>query len=290
MSWISIDEERCNVCGVCAERCIRCFSTQGDVISVQADETNCNLCGHCISLCPADAITHSLMDMNNFPEIHERINYDPDEFIQFVRQRRSHRSFEDKKIPREDLGKLTEMCRYIPTGSNLQTVQIKVVTNTGKIKKLSDLTIDSFIEMANETKNKVKTLSAQGKEIPKELAQRKEVFERYKMLGRARDFGIDPILHKAPAVMIFHSPSSPSTPKDDCVIAAQTVVLAAMTMGLGTCYIGLLVNSANNSPSVKDALELPPGNKVYSVLVLGYPKLKFHRTVDRNPINVQWEE
>ncbi len=106
----------------------------------------------------------------------------------------------------------------------------------------------------------------------------------------AKELGIDPILHKAPVVLIFHSPPNPSTPKDDCVIAAQTVVLGAMTMGLGTCYIGLLTNAALNYPPVQKALDLPPGNTVHSVLVLGYPRLKFHKAVDRKPLTIQWEE
>lgn len=290
MSWVSIDEERCNRCGICAERCERCFTNKENIILVHSDETCCNLCGHCVSLCPADAIHHNEMDMDNFPEVNERINYDPDDFIRFVRQRRSHRSFKKKKISQKDLGKLTELCRYIPTGSNLQTVEIKVLTNTEKIKKLSDLTVDHIMGIIHETENQVNTLSSQGKEIPEKLARRKELLDRYKMIGQARDLGFDPILHEAPVVMVFHSPFSPGTPKDDCVIAAQTVVLTAMTMGLGTCYNQSLEHSANNSPLVKEALNLPYGNKIYSVLIMGYPKLQFRRTVDRKPIKVQWEE
>ncbi len=34
---------------------------------------------------------------------------------------------------------------------------------------------------------------------------------------------------------------------------------------------------------------LPPHHKVYSVLILGYPQLKFLRAVDRKPIEVTWE-
>jgi nitroreductase len=90
--------------------------------------------------------------------------------------------------------------------------------------------------------------------------------------------------------MVFHSPPNPSTPKDDCVIAAQTVVLAAMTMGLGTCYIGLLVKAAENYSPIRASLALPPEHSVHSILVLGYPSLKYLRAVDRKAMAVQWEE
>ncbi len=289
MSWVSIDQDKCNNCGICALRCMRCFSNTDGEITAHADEDCCNLCGHCIALCPTDAITHSQMDMSNFTEVNDQISYDTDEFIQLIRQRRSHRSFKDREIPRNDLEKLVDMCRYTPTGSNLQTVQIKVISNKEKIKKLSDLTIDYFMEMINKIESQVKQLSLEKKEIPKELREMHDFANRYRMLGLARDIGMDPILHQAPAVMLFHSPSSSSTPKDDCVIAAQTVVLTAMTMGLGTCYIGLLNFSANSYAPVKEELNLPSGNKVGSILVLGYPKLKFLLTVDRKPIQVEWE-
>ena len=288
MSWVSIDQELCNGCGICAKRCPRCFTNIDGVISAQADEECCNLCGHCVALCSTSAITHQKMDMNNFPPLGQKVGLYADEFIQMVRQRRSYRAFRDRDIPREDIEKLVEMSRYCPTGSNMQSVQIKLITNRKKIRQLSALTVDYFMGMIDQIKAAVQTFKAEGKEIPQDLKELKAYVERYSRLGMAKSLGVDPILHDAPLVMIFHSPPNPSTPKDDCVIAAQTVVLGAMTLGLGTCYIGLLTNAALNSPAVYQALELPEGNTTYCVLVLGYPKLRFQKAVDRKPLKVQW--
>jgi len=290
MSWVTIDQEKCNGCGICARRCTRCFTNNDGVITVHADEECCALCGHCVALCRTSAISHSRMDMNNFPPINEQLPYGPDEFLQFVRRRRSHRGFKNKPVSRGDLEKLVEMCRYCPTGSNLQTVQIKIITNPEKRTELSDLTIGYFMDMGKQVETEVEKIISEGKEIPEEFAFWKEFTARYKRLRLAKDLGIDPIFHKAPVVMVFHSPPSPSTPKDDCVIAAQTVVLAAMTMGLGTCYIGLFNMAVNNSLSIQKELDLPSGNSVHSVLVMGYPSLKYLKAVDRKPITVQWEE
>lgn len=290
MSWVTIDQEKCNQCGICARRCPRCYTNNDGVITVQADQECCNLCGHCIALCKTSAITHSRMDMDNFPPVGAPIHLEADDFIRLVRQRRSYRAYKKKAVPRQDLEKLIEMCRYCPTGSNLQTVQIKIITDGGKIRNLSDLTVDYFMEMINQVDRTVTGITSQGREIPKDLAEQKSFVDRYRRLGMAKELGIDPILHNAPAVFIFHSPPNPSTPKDDCVIAAQTVVLGAMTMGLGTCYIGLLTKAAIDYPPLQKALDLPPENTVHSVLVLGYPRLKFHKAVDRKPLMVQWEE
>jgi len=230
------------------------------------------------------------MDMGNFIGLEKRINFEPDDFMQFVRQRRSHRFFRDKDIPQKDLEKLVDLCRYAPTGSNRQTVEITVITNKERIKKLSDLTVDYFGEMIQGLEKEYDSLKSQGKEIPSQMQELYDTFIPRKRIIKARELGIDPIFHSAPAVILFHSQQQPSTPKDDCVIAAQTVVLAAMTMGLETCYIGLFEKSVPAYKPLRKELNLPPDNRLHSVLILGYPKFKFLRTVDRKPINVRWEQ
>jgi nitroreductase len=62
-----------------------------------------------------------------------------------------------------------------------------------------------------------------------------------------------------------------------------------MTMGLETCYIGLFEKAANLYPPIQQELALPENHNVLSVLIMGYPKLRFLRTVERNPIKVRWE-
>ena len=289
MTWVTIDQDKCNGCGICATACLRCFTNRDGAITVHADELNCNLCGHCVALCSTDAISHSQMDMNNFPAVDASPQNDLDVFIGFVRRRRSCRSYQNREVPPEQLEKLVEMCRYAPTGSNLQKVQIKVVTNKEKIEKLSDLTVDFFVEMIEQVENQVNRLISEKKDIPRDLQDLSDFAKRYRILGTARQNGLDPILYKAPVLMLFHSPPSPSTPKDDCIIAAQTVVLASMTAGLGTCYIGLLRTAAKGSSKVYEVLELPAGNTLHSILIMGYPRLKFLKAVDRKPMIAQWE-
>jgi nitroreductase len=103
-----------------------------------------------------------------------------------------------------------------------------------------------------------------------------------------RESGGDPIFRGAHTILIFHSIPYTSTPKDNCVIAAHTLALTAMTMGLETCYIGLFETAFRNHSPVAKELNLPAGHEVFSVLVLGYPKYKFLRTVERKPLNVKW--
>lgn len=288
MSWISIDTDECTACGVCITRCPQCFSDkEGDIIT-KANEKTCNLCGHCVALCPTAAITHSEMDMQNFLELDTGLPFEPEPFFHFIRGRRSHRSFEDRPIPKGDLEKLVDLCRYAPTGSNRQGVGLIVIQDRDRIKRLSDYTVDFFENHVDELIREAKEYEAGGMEVPQTTKSALTMLDGLALLVRARKFGFEVIFHNAPVVMIFHSTTETSTPKDDCVIASTTITLAARALSLETCYIGLFEFVANRYEPIVEELNLPPGHKVFSILILGYPTMTFFRTVDRKPMRVQW--
>ena len=287
MSWVNIDEDTCTACGLCVDRCA-CFTETDGRVTAEANEETCSLCGHCVALCPTGSIAHLRMDMDNFIPLDRRASFDPDDFVQFLRQRRSHRRWQDKPVPRKVLERLVDVCRYAPTGSNVQTVEIIVVQNPDRIRKLSELTVESFFKAREINRQRAEQYRARGLVVPEELTFLLERLDRLCERSTAdRAAGLDRVFHRAPAVLIFHSPDLTSTPKDNCVIAAQTVVLTAMTLGLETCYIGIFEAAATYPPIVKE-LDLKPGHRVYSVLILGYPKVTYLRTVDRKPIQARW--
>ena len=287
MSWVSINEDGCTVCGTCVERCA-CFSEKDGEIIASADENSCIGCGHCVSLCPTGAITHSQMNMDNFIAMDEDIKIKTDDFIEFIRRRRSHRKFADKPVPREVLEKLVDVCRYAPTGSNVQNVEILILQDPEKIRKLSDLTTESFEKAQEMLEQRAKALKAAGKELPGSMQYSLDVLRLRSQRMASREPGRDMVFHKAPVVWIFHSPEATSAPKDNGVIASTTVALTAMTMGLESTYIGIFEAAATYRPIVEE-LNLPPGHKIFSVLIMGYPSWTYHRTVDRKPIKVRFE-
>ncbi|MBN1664656.1 MAG: nitroreductase family protein [Deltaproteobacteria bacterium] len=287
MSWVTIDQDKCTACGVCVERCA-CFTEKGGAIIAAADENSCNLCGHCVSLCPTGAIAHSKMNMDNFIELDEKNKIKTDDFFQFIRRRRSHRRFLDKPVPRDVLEKLVDVCRYAPTGSNVQNVEILILQDPQKIKKLSDLTMESFEKAHELLEQRAKALKEAGKELPDSMKYSLDVLRRRNQRMISREPGRDMVFHKAPAVWIFHSPEATSAPKDNAVIASTTVALTAMTMGLESTYIGIFEMAASYHPIVKE-LNLPAGHKIFSVLIMGYPGWTYYRTVDRKPVKVRFE-
>jgi len=288
-NWVSIDQEKCNACGICVLRCPLVFSQQDDEVVGRADESCCNLCGHCMALCPTDAISHSQVDTANFESFDGATTFDTDELIQFIRQRRSHRRFKDQAIPRETIEKLIDVCRYAPTGSNVQGVEIIVVENPERRKKLSDLTLDFFEGLGERAQKTLEAMKAEGDYEPGSNFMLEKASAYKDRLGMARSVGFDAIFYSAPAVVIFHSLVETSAPKDNCVIASTTMGLVGRTMGLEFTYIGLFELAAKAHEPLIEELALPPGHEVFSCLILGYPSLKYLRTVDRKPIKTTWQ-
>lgn len=289
MSWVVIDEENCTGCGICAVRCPRCYTNNRGEITTDANEETCILCGHCVSLCPAGAITHSKLRPKDFLGITQNTQLDTNTFIHFLKERRSHRHFLKKRVPKKELELLMEACRWAPTGSNVQNVEVIVYTDPEKISKLSDLTIEYFSWIGERVKKKIARLEAEGQQDTPDYKITLRLLGLGERMARDKKSGRDPIFYQAPVLMIFHSPVLTSAPKDNCVLAAQTVALTARTMALESCFIGVTEAAAEYYPPLKEELKLPPDHKVFDMMILGYPKLRFLKTVPRKPIKVRWE-
>jgi nitroreductase/NAD-dependent dihydropyrimidine dehydrogenase PreA subunit len=291
MKAVSIDREKCTVCAACMVAAPMCFAKQKGkrAIEVVADEMTCVLCGHCVGVCPTGAINHNFMNMNNFPVIDKDKVVKTDDFIRLMRERRSHRLFQNKKIPRKDLEKIIDTMRYAPTGHNDQTVEVIIVEDPARRKKMSNLGVDFFAGINARESKKLADLKTSGTADAAQIAALEGMVGFMSMLVQGREVGLDPLLYEAPAVAIFHSNAAGVTPKDNCVIAATMTGLLAKTMGIETTFIALFENAANNHKPLADELNLPAGHKVYSVLVMGYPKVKYLRAVDRKPIKTRWE-
>jgi nitroreductase/NAD-dependent dihydropyrimidine dehydrogenase PreA subunit len=287
--WVTIDNDKCTTCGICKDRCPFCFAEQDDVMVSYADAERCNLCGHCVSLCPSDAITHNKMEMGNFESYDGAAELDTDMFVRLIRERRSHRRFEDKPIPRETLEKLLDVCRYAPTGSNVQDTEIIVVESPERRKQLSDLTVDFFMDIGERAQETIDKLKADGEYVPGKSFMLDRAARYKDSFGMARAVGYDPIFHSAPVTVIFHAPVQTSAPKDNGVIASTTMGLVGRTMGLEFTYIGLFEMASKSYDPLSEELALPPGHEVTSCIIIGYPAMRFLRTVDRKQIKTEWQ-
>ena len=76
-------------------------------------------------------------------------------------------------------------------------------------------------------------------------------------------------------------------------IVCQNMVLAAHSLGLGTCYVGLAVNTLNKDLKSKIRFKKKlglewPYDRPSMFLLLGYPAAKIDRAVPRDFPKVEW--
>jgi nitroreductase len=104
-------------------------------------------------------------------------------------------------------------------------------------------------------------------------------------LSDLRAQGRDAFTHDAPAAMLFHC--GPMGDVSDCAIVATYAMLAAESLGLGSCMIGTSV-ALNRNQALKARYGIPAEDKVGLALALGYPAVAFRHAIRRRLAGVSY--
>lgn len=289
MVKIQIIRGKCARCGICRLRCPACFTAdENGVAAIRNNAASCISCGHCVALCSHGAVVHADIPLEAIEPLGNS-SISPDEFEILVKKRRSHRRFENRAVPDEMLKRLLDIACFSPTGVNVQEVSVKVLRRPERIRALAEGAVRYFADLSESLEAEASSYKAEGVQIPETLDLKIKKNARYRNMAASFEKGHDPIFHKAPAVFVFHAPELCPTPKDDCVIASHTVVLAAETIGLGTCYIGLFNRACAENAALRERLSLPEGHRVFSTVILGFPALHFKGVPPRQRFHTTWE-
>jgi nitroreductase len=172
--------------------------------------------------------------------------------LDIIKQRRSIRKYMPEQIKEAELAVVLEAAAYAPSGHNCQPWHFTVIQNKELIDAISDMA------------KKVMITS------PLEKAQR---------LGSSENYHL---LHNAPTVIIVsgdteaksplelpHHTFGSYTPLADCAAAIENMLLAAESIGLGSCWIGLVNYFFTLSDEVAN-LGIPAQYKPLFAVCLGY--------------------
>ncbi len=274
MGYLTIDETRCRKDGICADNCpggiIRLRGKNRLPEIPRALEKGCIACGHCVAICPHGALTHSLLPLEECPAIDPANAISEKQAEQFLRTRRSIRSFKDRPVERAKIERLIEMARYAPTAGNSQMVAWHVVTDKGCIRQVADLTA-AYMRRAVDTR-------------PKESLP---VY--YRAIVSAYEGGLDAILRDAPVLLVASTPAMLSNGTVDLTLALSYLELMAPVLGLGTCWAGLVYSAMEDGPEVKALLGIPEDHTFFYPMMLGYPKYKYYRLPNRKAPDIAWK-
>ena len=170
-----------------------------------------------------------------------------------IKTRRSVRRFQDKPVEDEKLNALLESVRMSPSWANFQCWRFIVVKDRTSREKISELTyVESFFAPLGYKANPAK----------KGLAE-------------------------APVIIVACAdPSKSGVLWDqhyymtDIGIAAQTLMLSARALGLGTVFVGVF-----DEPKLRDLLGVPAYIRIVGLFPLGYPLEEKKDGPSRKPLS-----
>ncbi len=163
------------------------------------------------------------------------------EFIQMILNRASIRAFTDEPLTEEMISALIDCALSAPNGGNAQPWHFVFCTDREKLKQLED--------------DQVAAIKASGN-------------ERMIALQASRNWKL---LFNAPLVVWIATKGGSSGV--DAGIAGESMVLAAQSMGLGSCFIGG-ASAAFRGPDQarwKALFAIPEGYEVHCGLAIGQP-------------------
>jgi nitroreductase/NAD-dependent dihydropyrimidine dehydrogenase PreA subunit len=292
-----IDATRCTGCGRCVSVCPKeTLSLENGKAVVSGSESM--HCDHCAAVCPEGAITVDAID----PRLAGYDNFDSDErwlpygegdtaqVVRLMRSRRSCRNFSQTPVSPALLTDLVKVGVTAPSGSNHQPWTFTLLPDRDRVTTFARL-IGRFFDKLNRTAEKAwlrALLRLLGH--PSLHNYYRDHYATVKEgLAAWRRGGRDRLFHGAPAVMVVAARKSASCPAEDALLASQNILLAAHTLGLGTCLIGFAVEAMRNDASIAAALGIPAEERVHSVIALGWPGAveNYHTLCGRLPVTIR---
>jgi len=286
----TVDDATCTGCGQCVKVCPDgvLVLEKGKPKGSNGWFTGCIACGHCTAVCPTGSISvagrgMTADDVFELPPASQRAG--ADQLDALLAARRSIRRFEKREVDRSTIDRILAMTSTAPMGIPPSDVGVVVFHGAQRVQAFAADACDAFQQMAWFFSPPM--LAVMRPFLAKEnyLAMRDFVRPLLEMLVRERRKGVDYFTYDAPAALLFHHGlmADPA----DCHIAATYAMLAAESLGLGSCMLGTTAG-LNHAKAFKAKYGIPPKNKIGLALVLGYPAEKFHNGVRRRLASVNF--
>lgn len=282
---VIIDYENCTLCGLCVEVCKgKPLYIENDKVMVnQSILFGCIGCGQCAAVCPKKCIVVegrelSARDFFDLPPKAARANYE--QLLALLQARRSTRSFKEREVEPEVIQKIIDAVATAPMGLPPSEVHITVLQGFARVEEFSRDMTEVFVSrkwmfspfmmtlmrpfLGKEVYDLMKTFAAP---LPDFFAAKWKLNE-------------DWLLYGAPLAMYFQT--SPTADPIDFAVAGTYAMLAAESLGLGTCMIGSIAPFLKNKTKVNEKYGIMTGNFQGIMIIFGYPKFKYTRGIRRS--------
>jgi NADPH-dependent glutamate synthase beta subunit-like oxidoreductase/nitroreductase len=305
-------------------RCLGCGMEKPEFTGIQYFGKICIACHNCEAVCSQEALSfpsfYQVTEgrwaysfdypqapgsgmpnplMKDRPAPFESIRSELTGVEQTIYTRRSTRVYKPDPVPRELIQRVLEAGRFAPSAGNCQGWKFVVVTDREILNGLSQATTRFLGIFTKLYQGKGPLRSSLKKSLafikPNSIDQRPMVAIQALITPKFGEGRLDAFFNAPAAIFLLTHRLHISDPSLGMGICAQNMVLAAHSLGLGTCYVGFVSNALNMDPSTRKKFLKKlgvawPYDTVATVITLGYPAVKLDRPVDREFPKVHWVE
>lgn len=159
--------------------------------------------------------------------------------LDVIRRRRSIRSYTSEQIKEEELQAILEAGKWAPSAHNSQPWHFTVIQNRDVITHISEVSKRDMCDSPVDWVAK---------------------------FGQSKSS----IFYDAPTLIVVSGKAeSPFMPRVDCSAAIENMLLAAESLNIGSCWIGLIRYFFEHEEEVK-VLQFPDGYEPFYGVCLGY--------------------
>lgn len=265
MSLITVNQEKCIKCGMCVVECPTGVLKLEATGPKEVNPNSCLECGHCVAICPKEAIDNKKSPLVMQSKIEEVPKLSPEEAKNFIRARRSIRSYKNTSVEREKLMQLVDVAHLAPTASNSQGISYLIVDD----KKTIELAVEECINWFENDATWSKMLAG--------------------MIKGYRENKVDTILRHAPSIILTLADEDFYNGRENSILSLSYLELYAPSLGLGSCWAGIfeICARSENSP-INKIFNIPEKKKITGVVMVGYPKYSYKRFTERQPLSASF--
>ncbi|MBW6467204.1 MAG: nitroreductase family protein, partial [Brevefilum sp.] len=236
----------------------------------------------CMAVCPQDCIRVDGRDLSPgdmFPLSQLDFNQAYASLTDLLVHRRSVRNFQDTAVPREAVQQVLDAVTTAPMGIPPSDVEVVVFDNPDAVQRFTADVMAYF--------HKIKWLFSDvmlallRPFLSKENAAMFRGFLAPAIRGilEKHTSGEDWLTYNAPCALYFYT-SAYADPADP-IIAATYAMLAAESLGLGSCMLGTIPYCFKYSRALRQKYQIPHKSQQGLMLILGYPAIPYQKGIRR---------
>ena len=157
--------------------------------------------------------------------------------IETIMTRRSVRNYKQEPVCREQMAKILECGMFAPSAMNMQPWAVRVVDAPDFIEGVTNIAVEQNPELKEQE-------------------------------------GFRNLFRNAPTVAFIACPVESYSGEFDCGLLSENMMLAAWSMGIGSCCLGSVVPVMNSEAAKPylERLQLPKEYKLMLAIAFGYPE------------------